>query len=659
MGEADGNALRVAFDRRLIRALGALAVAGLVAGCTAPIGIRIANPREVQRSLTRSALTDEKPSDFSQNVLRSYDLLAAFADEPDSALAKLHAAALAEGFPQDALFALAELSFLRAQQTELQAGYAAAVIYSYAMLFPGEGHDPLDEIDPRERIAADLYNRALTLAFRLTKAGTLKIDGSGEIALPFGRISVTRSPDIFQMNGTELYDLQPVAELEVRGLRNRYRHPGIGAPLAAKTRPLPGVTPVVPVPSIVRVPLTAVVKIDAPLEGLRTGAIHARLELLESLDTEAIEIGGRAIPLEAEPTAALAASLAESQFWKAELQRFFGNVLGMRRESELFGLRPYKKGRIPVVFVHGTASSAARWADMVNDLLADKRLRNRYAFWFFAYDSGNPIAYSAYRLRDALTTAVDRADPGGSDPCVRDMVVMGHSQGGLLTKLTAIDSGNAFWPSDEPLDELKLTSGARELLRNALFVKPLPFVRKVVFLATPHRGSYLAGPQIVRRLAEYFVRLPSDLLHLGTDLATLAPAGVLSLTRVPTSIDNMSPGHRFIRILATIPVSPEVSAHSIIAVADDKPLDQAGDGVVKYQSAHIEGVESELIVRSPHSGMQAAPATVAEVRRILLAHSARSACPEVVVTPAPPAARRTSRRLACGPRASGGVGVTT
>jgi hypothetical protein len=96
---------------------------------------------------------------------------------------------------------------------------------------------------------------------------------------------------------------------------------------------------------------------------------------------------------------------------------------------------------------------------------------------------------------------------------------------------------------------------------------------------------------------------------------------------MPTSIDNMSPGHPFIKALAKIPVSPKVTAHSIIAVDDDSPLDQASDGVVKYPSAHIEGVESELIVRSPHSGMQAAPATVEEVRRILLAHSAASACP--------------------------------
>lgn len=38
-------------------------------------------------------------------------------------------------------------------------------------------------------------------------------------------------------DGHRLGDLVPVAELEVRGLRNRYRWPGLGAPLAAGTEP--------------------------------------------------------------------------------------------------------------------------------------------------------------------------------------------------------------------------------------------------------------------------------------------------------------------------------------------------------------------------------------------------------------------------------------
>ena len=373
-------------------------------------------------------------------------------------------------------------------------------------------------------------------------------------------------------------------------------------------------------------PVTAVLIIDSPLAGIRTGELSARLELLASLDTENIAIDGRMTPLEAEPTAALAATLAESQFWKTELGVFLGDAIGARKEGSLGALRPYKHGRIPVVLVHGTASNPARWADMVNDLLADRRLRSRYTFWLFTYDSGNPIVYSAYQLREALTQAVARADPAGVDPCVRDMIVMGHSQGGLLTKFTAIDSGDSFWAnlSKKPFDEVAMEPDQKELLGKILFVKPLPFVTEVVFLATPQRGSYLAGWQFPRRLAEYLVRLPSDVVGIGPSLAKLSGGLV---TRAPTSIDNMSPGHPFIKAIAKIPVAPTVTAHSIIAVDDDSPLDQAGDGVVKYESAHIDGVASELIVRSPHSGMQSAPESIEEVRRILLAHSAASACP--------------------------------
>ncbi len=603
----------------------------LLAGCASPVGIDVVSPRQVQRYLTRSALTADEPSDASKNELRRYDLLHAYDDDSNAALAKLHEAAAQEGFPEAALFALAELWFLRADDDELQSSYAASLIYAYAFLFPEGDRRELDPLDPRERVAADLYNRALTLAFKRTKQGTLALDGSGKFALPFAQVTIDASRDTLKDSGTELYNLQPVAELMVKGMQNRYRQPGIGAPLAAKTRPLPGVVPPIHVPETARLPVTAVIIFDAPLAGLRARTLHGRLAMVSTLETTTVEIDGRPVPLESEPTAALAAGLFESQFWRKELEVFLGNAIGVRKDSGLSGLRPYRATRIPAVFVHGTNSSPGRWADMVNDLVADPRLRDRYAFWFFSYDSGNPIAYSGSQLRAALTRTVALADPSGTNPCVADMIVLGHSQGGLLTKLTAIDSGNAFWANvtSKPFDDVGLKPDDKKLLAEALFVKPLPFVKEVIFLATPQQGSYLAGPQFVRRLAEYFVRLPGDVVRVGADLATLAPKGEggLSLAKVPTSIDNMSPGNPFIKTLAKIPVSPGVVAHSIIAVDSDEPLDQAGDGVVKYESAHITGVESELVVRSAHSGMQSAPATVEEVRRIFLEHSARSACP--------------------------------
>lgn len=605
-----------------------LALAALVSSCASPVGISTASPRTIHRYLTQSALSADEPSTFTSVELRRNELLDLFHADPDAAITRLHELALEQGLPAEALFALAELSFLRAEKTGDPGRFAAAALYAWAFLFPEEEREPLDPLDPRGRVAADLYNRAIASAVKRGAKGAVVIREGG-LDLPFGHFSPQpgEPPDL---GGYAVRSMYPVAELSVHGLRNRYRRPGIGAPLAATLVPtLASEFQPVPIGPNAHVPLTAVIRVEAPLAQIRSGQVTGRIDLFPTLDVDSIEIAGREVALEAEPTAALAAGLSESRFWEQELGLFFGSALGIRGSAAIFELSPYHKGRIPVVFVHGTASSPGRWADMGNDLIADARLRHRFAVWIFRYDSGNPIAYSAWQLRDALAKAVERADPGGSDPCLRDMVVMGHSQGGLLTKLTAVDSGDAFWRriSDKPLDETRLSDEDKALVRNALFVKPLPFVHRVIFLATPHRGSYLAGPQLVRRLAQYLVRLPSDMVRLGGDLVRLAPSGMLPGEAMPTSIDNMSPGHRFIRALAEIPVSPSVTAHSIIAVDDDEPLADASDGVVKYQSAHIDGVESELVVRSPHSGMQAAPQTIEEVRRILLEHSAASACP--------------------------------
>jgi hypothetical protein len=79
----------------------------------------------------------------------------------------------------------------------------------------------------------------------------------------------------------------------------------------------------------------------------------------------------------------------------------------------------------------------------------------------------------------------------------------------------------------------------------------------------------------------------------------------------------MTPGNAFIKNLAAIPISDGVVAHSIIAVDSDGPLNDGGDGVVKYASAHIDGVASEKVVRSTHS-VQGNPETIQEVKRILM-----------------------------------------
>jgi pimeloyl-ACP methyl ester carboxylesterase len=276
---------------------------------------------------------------------------------------------------------------------------------------------------------------------------------------------------------------------------------------------------------------------------------------------------------------------------------------------------------MPVVLVHGTASSPARWAELINELENDPRFWQHYEIWLFIYNTGNPIAYSASLLRDALTKAVADLDPEGKDPGLKQMVVIGHSQGGLLTKMTVIDSGKGLWPFTVPPEQLDVSAETRELLTDALIIKPLPFVKSVIFVATPHRGSYQALG-FLGSLASWLVNMPGRFVKFNVELLRLQARGLTLATvgGVPTAVDNMSPGNLFIRNLSAIPIAPGVVAYSIIAVDSDEPLDQAGDGVVKYMSAHIDGVASEKIVRSEHS-VQGNPEAIQEIKRILIEHA--------------------------------------
>jgi pimeloyl-ACP methyl ester carboxylesterase len=324
----------------------------------------------------------------------------------------------------------------------------------------------------------------------------------------------------------------------------------------------------------------------------------------------------------------LAYALADAPIWKDEYRRFF-QALHFRSgaQSELFATMPHRPGRIPVVFVHGTASSFGRWAEMFNRLAADSRLRDRFEFWFFSYDTGNPITWSAMLLRESLQQAVKLLDPDGTDPGLHQMVVIGHSQGGLLTKMTVIDSGSRFWDLvfRRPLESLDVSPETRDLLQRMRFVTPLPTVKRVVFLATPHRGSYLTLSRVAQWIAG-FIKAPlalggmmADLVRLDREVLTLATTD--SSARLPTSLDQMNPRNRFVQTLADIPVAPGVAAHSIIAVQGAGPVEEGTDGVVAYRSAHLGGVDSELVIRSGHS-LQDQPETVEEVRRILLIHRA-------------------------------------
>jgi pimeloyl-ACP methyl ester carboxylesterase len=622
------------FVHRLVGRSGCLgSICGLVLiawGCATPIGVNYVDRSVAYHSLTGNVLSTERPSSFSARELVNLNLYQRFEEDPVGALAEMHAGLAATG-DEDRIFALAELSFFYANTSGDRSYYLAAAVYAYAFLMPGQHGTPPEGIDPRLRWAADIYNQSLTQAAK-SDNGAYAIPMGGTFKLPFGELTVTFNEADLIWADYRMKDFIPAADVEVRGLRNRYRTPGIGAALAASIEPIGATTTKQDayIPVRLKIPVTAFLRLDDPRGALKSGKLSGKLEFYTPDSARSLKVNGVEVPIEFETTSALALSLEGAPVWDSEIAGFRSGdfTIGDKKFEGLFMLHPHRAGRIPVVLVHGTASSPARWAEMVNELENDPGFWANYEIWLFMYNTGNPIAYSGMLLRDALTKAVAELDPEGKDPDLKQMVVIGHSQGGLLTKMTVIDSGTHLWPFTVPPEELTVSAETRELLRQALLLKPLPFVKRVVFIATPHGGSYQALG-FLGRLGSWFVNLPGRFVKMNVELLTLQTQGLYMGTvgGIPTSITNMTPGNPFIQNLASIPIADGVVAHSIIAVDSDGPLKDGGDGVVKYESAHIDGVASEKVVRSSHS-VQGNPETIQEVKRILIEHAKGLSTPQ-------------------------------
>jgi len=425
-----------------------------------------------------------------------------------------------------------------------------------------------------------------------------------------------------------LSEFTPADELRIKGLQNRYRQRGIGAPLAADTT-APANEKEFHVAPEVKVPVTALLRIDLSRRNLAQGHLRGIIDVYPAFEPSSVTIRGQSVPLEVDTSAAFAYGLSDPKIWRSEFGGFLSGDYFDKNRSPLDGLEPYRPGQIPVVFIHGTASSSGRWADLVNDLQSDPTIREHFQFWWFSYSTGNPAPFSALRLRTAIEDAVHKIDPQGRDPALRQIVLIGHSQGGLLAKMLVIDSGSRIWDafSSKPLEQLTVSAETRDLLRRAAFVTPLPEVRRVIFIATPQHGSFVAGSTMGQLLGR-LVTLPVNLVTaFGETIGGNPDAAILSPGSAGFgSVWSMTPDNPALKAFAAIPVSPKVSAHSIIAVEGDGPVETGDDGVVTYQSAHIPEAKSELVVRSSHS-VQANPNTVSEVRRILLLHLAE-ACPK-------------------------------
>ena len=602
----------------------ALAIVFL-AGCAAPIGADRVTNREAYAQVGANALRDGKPSAHTVSLLHRFDLEDLAAKQPDEAVRRLHEKALATG-DRDLLFALSEMSYVAGDRIrrsvkpwdprDARDYYLGSAVYAWFFLF-GEGKDPLPgAFDRRFREACDFYNHGLGLGLSEGKGTNsfVRLEGAPR-RLPVGELNIHFETNAVAVPFEQAERILLADQYRVRGLSVRNREAGMGTPLLA-------LEPVDPRWGLRRVvPGTAVLQVGGSLAELSAGRASATLELYSAFEEADIQVGSTQVPVETDLTTYRAYALSQSRVWKLGRLDFLAPAEHI--PSQLILNQPYESDRIPVVFVHGTFSSPVTWAEMANTLTADPVLRQRYQVWSFIYGSGNPLFRSVAELRAALTAEVSRRDPEGTNAALRRMVVIGHSQGGLLTKATAMDTGDQMWRlvSTNRLETLDVSEAEREELRTLFFLKPLPFVARVVFISTPHRGSYQSG-KFVRWLGQGLVSLPQSLAASGKNLQQIAQGSDSAKFlhgKLPTSLDGMSPRNPGLLAMAEIPVVPEVKAHSIVSMLGDDMPPRGGDGVVKYSSAHVDYVESELIVRSFHTCLDK-PQTIEEVRRILYEH---------------------------------------
>ena len=597
----------------------------LLAGCTAPIGAKRSSTRAAYEQLERNALSPGELSANTLSLLHRYSLHQLFKDDPEEAVRQLHAKAVSTG-ERDILFSLAETSYLTAEEIrksvkpwearDARDYYLGAAVYSYLYLFSNPNDRPATPFQRRFRMACDFYNYGLGLALAQPKDtnGVVNLK-SGKRRLPIGEIDIELDTSPFPWPLEQFEQFVQGDHFLVRGLSVRNRLSGIGAPLVAVESREVGV-------GLRRATgATAFLRFEGTLEELTMGKSRGALELHSAFGTTMVEIGTQLVPLETDMSVHMAYSLNQSMAWRIERLQFLS--LHELIRSGVYPTQPYQRGRIPVVFVHGTFSSPVWWAEMLNTLRADPELRQRYQFWFFIYNSSAPLVVSAGKLRKGIADMLQEVDPSGTDPALQQIVVIGHSQGGLLTKLISTDCEDKLWRSisDKSLDELEMTSEQKQEVQRLFFLEAMPCVRRAVFIATPHRGSYRAGG-FIRSVTRRLISMPASIVGRAQDLMSLAAQLKLPEQferRKLTSIDGMSPKSPLLKVLAELPVAPGIKAHSIIPVQGQGEIQDGSDGVVKYASAHIEGVESEFIVRSKHS-CQGRPEAIEEVRRILHVH---------------------------------------
>jgi pimeloyl-ACP methyl ester carboxylesterase len=212
---------------------------------------------------------------------------------------------------------------------------------------------------------------------------------------------------------------------------------------------------------------------------------------------------GQRAPLAANFTAGYGVWLARANFNRQSLRSLLGREGGIDR-PHVYLMQPYDPNRRIIVMLHGLASSPEAWVELANEILGDEALRQHYQIWQVYYPTNMPVALNHAMIRRALGDTLTHFDPSGQAPASSDLVLVGHSMGGVIARLMVSSTDQSLV---QAADHSRLTPQQIRRIDPMLRFEPFPNVSSAIFIAAPHRGTSVAGGRLGRWMAG-FIRFP-------------------------------------------------------------------------------------------------------------------------------------------------------
>jgi hypothetical protein len=232
-----------------------------------------------------------------------------------------------------------------------------------------------------------------------------------------------------------------------------------------------------------------------------------------------------------------------------------------------------------------------------------------------------PLLVTRRPVQNCLEDPRRVLDPDGNDPAHSGMVSVGHSLGGVVSRMLCVDSGDTLLNAAfvKPPEAWRVDASDRVAVEEVFRFSHYPGVTQAIFMAAPHRGSPRAtnwfgrlmrvvvgrrAPEIrsLRRLAR------SDPEAIQPSLRRLYKRGAVNSISTLQSTQPVRAAGEALMPVVGIPY------HTIAGSLPRRHPES--DGVVPLSSAVLEGATSTLVLPYGHD-VYDTPEAVAEILRIL------------------------------------------